>query len=84
MLSKDAAAATTMTGFGFMGKMVLWAVVTLLVLENLGIDVTTLIGMLGIGGIAIGLAVKDIIGDLLASISIVVDKPFVIGEIPNA
>lgn len=49
-------------------------------LSNLGVDVTALIGGLGIGGIAVALAAQNVLGDLLASLSIVLDKPFVIGD----
>ena len=52
----------------------------LLALDNLGIDVTTLIAGLGVGGIAVALALQNILSDLFASFSIVFDKPFVIGD----
>lgn len=55
-------------------------VVMLLGLSNLGIDVGALIAGLGIGGIAIALAAQNVLGDLLASLSIVLDKPFVVGD----
>jgi len=54
--------------------------VILLALSNLGIDVGALIAGLGIGGIAVALAAQNILGDLLASLSIVLDKPFVVGD----
>jgi small-conductance mechanosensitive channel len=54
--------------------------VVLLALSNLGIDVGALIAGLGIGGIAIALAAQNVLGDLLASLSIVLDKPFVVGD----
>jgi small-conductance mechanosensitive channel len=52
----------------------------MLVLENLGVDISALVAGLGIGGIAVALAVQSILGDLLASLSILLDKPFVIGD----
>lgn len=64
----------------FLGRIVLWALVALLILDNLGLNVTTLIASLGIGGIAVALAVQNILGDLFASLSIAIDKPFVIGD----
>ncbi|HEX5720973.1 MAG TPA: mechanosensitive ion channel family protein, partial [Thermoanaerobaculia bacterium] len=76
----DAASLTMIRAFGFMGKIVLWSVILLLVLENLGVDVTALIAGLGVGGVAVALALQNILGDLLASLSIVLDKPFVIGD----
>jgi small-conductance mechanosensitive channel len=62
------------------GRAVLWSVALLLVLDNLGINVTALVAGLGIGGIAIGLAAQSILGDLFASLSIVLDKPFEVGD----
>ncbi|MFC2106019.1 mechanosensitive ion channel family protein [Candidatus Bipolaricaulota bacterium] len=79
-LTEDAATATSMAALGFVAKMAIWTVVALLALENLGIDVTALIAGVGIGGIAIALAVQNILADLFASLSIIVDKPFVIGD----
>lgn len=77
---EDPAGATTAAAFGFFGRLALWTVVLLLVLDNLGVDITTLIAGLGVGGIAVALAVQNILGDLFASFSIVFDKPFVIGD----
>lgn len=61
-------------------RLVLWSVVLLLGLDNLGVNVTGLVAGLGISGIAIALAVQNILGDLLSSISIILDKPFEIGD----
>ena len=77
---EDPIGATTAAAFGFFGRLVLWTVVLLLALDNLGIDVTTLIAGLGVGGIAVALALQNILSDLFASFSIVFDKPFVIGD----
>lgn len=72
--------ATTMAALGFAGKLILWSALVLLGLQNAGINVTALVTGLGIGGIAIALAVQNILGDLFASIAIVLDRPFVIGD----
>jgi len=64
----------------FLGRVVLWSLVFLLILDNLGLNVSALIASLGIGGIAVALAVQNILGDLFASLSIAIDKPFVIGD----
>jgi hypothetical protein len=61
-------------------KTMLWVMFGLAMLSNLGIDVSTFIASLGIGGIAIALAVQNILGDLFASLSIAVDKPFEVGD----
>ena len=55
-------------------------VVLLLALDNLGVDITALVAGLGVGGIAVALAVQNILGDLFASLSIVLDKPFEVGD----
>ncbi len=79
-LASDAASVTLIGAVGFAGKVVVWSLVLLVALDNLGVDVTTLVAGLGVGGIAVGLALQNILGDLFASVSIVLDKPFVIGE----
>ncbi|WP_372719489.1 mechanosensitive ion channel family protein [Immundisolibacter sp.] len=76
----DVAAAATVTLLGFMGRVALWSVALLMILDNLGFDITTLVASLGIGGIAVALALQNILGDLFASLSIALDKPFVIGD----
>ena len=77
---EDGANRTTMNALSFIGRLILWVTVFLLILDNLGIDVTALVAGMGIGGIAIALAVQNILGDLFASLSIVLDKPFVNGD----
>lgn len=79
-LADDAGAVTTVQAAGFVGRIMLYSVVFLLALENLGIDITALVAGLGIGGIAVALAVQNVLGDLFASLSIVLDKPFVVGD----
>jgi len=79
-MATDAGAATTLVALEYLGRVLIWAVLLLLALENIGIDVTALVAGLGIGGIAVALAMQNILGDLFASLSIVVDKPFVIGD----
>lgn len=76
-LEKNPAAVTTMNVIALAAKIALWSTVILLGLDNLGINVTALVAGLGIGGIAIALALQNILGDLFASLSIVFDKPFV-------
>jgi small-conductance mechanosensitive channel len=61
-------------------KIAVWIVAVLVALDNIGVDVTALAAGLGIGGIAVALAAQSILGDLFSSLSIVIDKPFVIGD----
>ena len=79
-LAKNPAAATTMNAVGFISRIVIWSVITLVALDSMGINVTTVVAGLGIGGVAVALAVQNILGDLFASLSIILDKPFVIGD----
>ena len=74
------ATATTLGAIGFLGRLLLWGLLLLVALDNLGFEITTIITGLGIGGIAIALAVQNILSDLFAALSIVLDKPFVVGD----
>jgi small-conductance mechanosensitive channel len=74
------AALTSFGAISFIVRVAAWALVALLAFENLGVNVSALVAGLGIGGIAIGLALQNILGDLFASLSIVLDKPFVVGD----
>src|SRR3546814_10045852 len=79
-LQENAGAATSLGALNFIAKVALWTMLLLLGLDNLGVDVTAMVAGLGVGGIAVALAVQNILGDLFASLSIVIDKPFVIGD----
>lgn len=61
-------------------NILIWSFALLLILDNVGADVTTLIAGLGIGGIAIGLAAQGMFRDIFSSLSIVLDKPFQVGD----
>ena len=76
----DTAGATTVSVLGYIARVAVWAVVILMILDNLGFNITALVASLGIGGIAVALAVQNILGDIFASLSIALDKPFVIGD----
>ena len=76
----DAAAASTVNVLMFVGQILIWAVFVLLALDNLGVNITALVAGLGVGGIAIALAVQTILGDVFGSLSIAFDKPFVVGD----
>jgi small-conductance mechanosensitive channel len=64
----------------FVGGGVIWAVFALLALDNLGVKIAPLVAGLGVGGIAVALAVQTILGDMFSSISIALEKPFVMGD----
>jgi small-conductance mechanosensitive channel len=79
-LATDRAAAGSLGIIGFMARLTIWALVLLLTLDNLGIQIKPLLAGLGIGGIAVALAAQNILGDLFASLSITLDRPFVLGD----
>ena len=61
-------------------KVALWLVGLIVILANLGINVTSLVASLGIGGIAVALALQNVLGDMFSSFSIYIDKPFKVGD----
>ena len=76
----DSIGRNSMSVLSFTLRLVLWVVIALMVLDNLGVNITALVASLGVGGIAVALAVQNILGDLFASLSIVLDRPFVTGD----
>ncbi len=71
-------AAATLMSWGV--RTLLWSIVLLAMLSNLGVNITAFIASLGVGGIAVALAAQNILGDLFASVAITVDKPFEVGD----
>lgn len=77
----ERATSATFKAIGAIAQVVVWLVVILLALKNVwGFDITALVTGLGVGGIAVALAVQNILGDAFAALSIVLDKPFDIGD----
>ncbi|HMB17377.1 MAG TPA: mechanosensitive ion channel family protein [Candidatus Paceibacterota bacterium] len=77
------AQGSTKTAIQLIGKIVkatIWVIAVLLALSNFGVNVTSLIAGLGIGGIAVAMAAQNILGDLFNSFVIYFDKPFVVGD----
>jgi small-conductance mechanosensitive channel len=58
-----------------------FSIAIVLILSNLGVNVTGLVAGLGVGGIAIGLAAQGIFKDLFAALAILFDRPFRVGEV---
>jgi len=77
---KQESMKTTFYGLMLVVKMVVWTIAFLLVLSNLGVNITSLIASLSIGGLAVAFAVQNILGDIFNSFSIYFDKPFVVGD----
>jgi small-conductance mechanosensitive channel len=65
----------------FIGELLIWGVFALLALDNIGVKLTPLLAGLGVGGIAVALAVQTILSDLFGSMSIALDKPFAVGDL---
>jgi small-conductance mechanosensitive channel len=76
----DPSGATHLMVAGLVARILLWSIALLVTLDNLGFNITTLMASLGIGGIAVALATQNILGDVFSSVSIALDKPFVIGD----
>lgn len=79
-LRHDISQVPIISFIGFSTKFVVWVTTLLVGLDNLGVNVTTLIAGLGVGGVAIALASQKILEDVFASLSIILDKPFVNGD----
>lgn len=79
-MTVNRAAVGTLGIIGFIARVTIWAFVLLLTLDNLGIEIKPLLAGLGIGGIAVALAVQNVLGDLFASLAITLDRPFVVGD----
>lgn len=73
-------AATTLAAVNAIGRLLVWCAVILLGLSNLGVQVSALAATLGVGGLAAAFAVQNVLGDLFASLSIYLDRPFDIGD----
>jgi small-conductance mechanosensitive channel len=73
--------ASAMSIIRLLVSIAVFAIAAIVILDNLGANVTGLVAGLGIGGIAIGLAAQGIFSDLFAALSILFDKPFRIGDV---
>ncbi len=79
--SIDGREKTSLSAISTLSRFIIWSIVFILALDQIpGIEINALLTSLGIGGIAIGLALQNILGDLFASLSIAFDQPFVIGD----
>lgn len=77
---EDLEARAAIDMIGKIIRFVLWVLGILLILSNIGVDITSLIAGLGIGGVAIAFALKEILADLFSSFAIYFDKPFKVGD----
>lgn len=71
---------TAIYGLKVISNIVIWVIAILLILDNFGFEIKTLVASFGIGGIAIALAAQNILSDLFSSFTIYFDRPFEIGD----
>ena len=76
----DLALTSSLDIIKFVSMVLIWSLVTLVALDNLGVNITALLAGLGVGGVAVALALQNVLGDLFASLAIALDKPFVVGD----
>ena len=76
----DPTISTALGSVGFLIRLAVWATFAMLALDNLNIDIGPLVASLGIGGVALALALQGVLGDLFASLTIVFDRPFAVGD----
>ncbi len=79
-LQGDRGSATSVGALILVSRLVIGSLTVLIGLDNVGVDVTALITGLGIGGVAVALALQSVLGDLFASLAIALDRPFAIGD----
>lgn len=79
-VQKDPSSAAALGLLSTLVQITFITIIILIGLSNLGVNISALLAGLGVGGIAVALAAQNILGDLLASLSIVLDKPFVVGD----
>ena len=76
----DSQARSTVKTLNVFIQIILWSIGLLLILSNLGVNITSLIAGLGIGGIAVAFALQNILADVFSSFAILIDKPFQVGD----
>lgn len=79
--SVDASAVTLVHALSGVARLGLVVILLLLALDNFGVNTTALVAGLGISGLALALAIQSTLADLFATLSIVLDKPFVVGDL---
>ncbi len=76
----DGTVAGSLDIISFVARILIWSLLVLAALDNFGVNITALLAGLGVGGVAVALALQNVLGDLFASLSIALDKPFVLGD----
>jgi len=76
----DRAFAGSLDIITFVAQLLIWSLLSLVALENLGVNITALLAGLGVGGVAVALALQNVLVDFFASLAIALDKPFSVGD----
>lgn len=79
-MKQDPSSASIFSVLLFFSRLILWCLLIFVILDNFGVNITALIAGMGVGGIAVALALQNILGDIFCSISILIDKPFEVGD----
>ena len=77
---QDPTVVRSLDGMLWAVKILIWVLAVVILLDNLGYKVSTLIAGLGIGGIAVAIAAQALLKDFFSYFSIVFDHPFKIGD----
>ncbi|MDA8130525.1 MAG: mechanosensitive ion channel family protein [Elusimicrobia bacterium] len=76
----DAAKASVVNSTQVIMRTLVWVAAALFVLDNMGVNISSVLAGLGIGGVAVALASQAILGDLFNFFVILLDKPFTVGD----
>jgi MscS family membrane protein len=77
---RDSTERATVSATARIGRIIVWVIAGLMILQTLGVSVSGLLAFGGIGGIAVGFAAKDILANFLGGLSIYLDRPFAVGD----
>ena len=80
-VQKNPSSATAMNVFSLIWKVIVFSLIIVIMLDQLGFNITALIAGLGVGGIAIAFALQNVLSDVFGSLAIILDKPFKVGDI---
>ena len=70
----------TISAVARLSRIVVWTVAGIMILQSLGVSVSGLLAFGGVGGVAVGFAARDLLANLLGSLSIFLDRPFAVGD----
>ncbi len=79
-LARNPNSLTAMNVFSLIAKVILASLIILVMLDQMGVNITALVAGLGIGGVAIAFSLQNILSDIFASLAIILDKPFKVGD----